>query len=776
MDRDRSWRVFVCLALLAAGGCEEPAPVDEEDDAAPLVSVSGGRVEPGEPADRAEVPADPCAGVSCDDGDPCTEDACKATTGLCVHEPVDGACDGVVFVHVRDETGAPLPGAEVRAGAVTGKTDPEGNTYLQGLPTDANVVVRGSMEGYTPATARSRAMVVPAQATLTLRAKGDPHLFSGDAGADVTRDGIRVLVPPHSVVGATGAIATGEVALTIVPFDPSKVPLDESPAPLVGTMEGEEVGLESVFMVEIGLEVDGEPATLAPGAKTHITVPIPEALQDENEEGDEIPVWSLDEETASWTYEGKGKVLVGADGKKALAFDGPVASWWNCDQPWTNSNCVDVTVLEAAGLNVIGANVTLSGLSYQGGQTVSTGYDGRACIDFKRGDTVSVKASHPDHHAPADWPIVLEGWDEGASCDEGGGPCAKLTMTFLPCDPADCTLSSCASCCLTCEEDEFCQGGACYDLACSQHAWPGCDGCPCESCICAKDPYCCTKQWDSLCARQCEEDCGGSMCLGADTAVTPWIENLHVPGTWCEGEKCVEGTTCHNGVCVSVACLPKWKKDSCHDGCTARSAGGCDGCPCQKLVCAEKPDCCTANWSQACAEICAVKTAGVCPELAAALREKANPTLKGPKAAGCKAATLEEVASLACHDCVCDALPYCCSVGWDDVCTKQCAACDSTVCPAVLDFLEKLPCSTDTDCPSGEACGGGWCAPGDCVPFQDGACADGCSATGEPGGGCENCACQDVVCDTNPYCCLTDWGPFCAAQCDVLLPGHCSGP
>ena len=33
---------------------------------------------------------DPCEGVECDDGDPCTKDTCDSTTGACVFEPIEG--------------------------------------------------------------------------------------------------------------------------------------------------------------------------------------------------------------------------------------------------------------------------------------------------------------------------------------------------------------------------------------------------------------------------------------------------------------------------------------------------------------------------------------------------------------------------------------------------------------------------------------------------------------------------------------------------------------
>jgi len=41
----------------------------------------------------------------------------------------------------------------------------------------------------------------------------------------------------------------------------------------------------------------------------------------------------------------------------------------------------------------------------------------------------------------------------------------------------------------------------------------GCGGCPCESCVCGMDSWCCDTEWDDLCVEECELDCGMS-CVG----------------------------------------------------------------------------------------------------------------------------------------------------------------------------------------------------------------------------------------------------------------------
>jgi hypothetical protein len=48
---------------------------------------------------------------------------------------------------------------------------------------------------------------------------------------------------------------------------------------------------------------------------------------------------------------------------------------------------------------------------------------------------------------------------------------------------------------------------------CFPHASPGCDDASCQSAVCAADPFCCSSNWDGLCALQAADLCGG-LCGG----------------------------------------------------------------------------------------------------------------------------------------------------------------------------------------------------------------------------------------------------------------------
>jgi len=46
------------------------------------------------------------------------------------------------------------------------------------------------------------------------------------------------------------------------------------------------------------------------------------------------------------------------------------------------------------------------------------------------------------------------------------------------------------------------------------------------------------------------------------------------------------------------------------DGCTPRSANGCDGCACEYAVCMAVPSCCSGRWDAKCADLCNESPAG----------------------------------------------------------------------------------------------------------------------------------------------------------------------
>ena len=102
--------------------------------------------------------------------------------------------------------------------------------------------------------------------------------------------------------------------------------------------------------------------------------------------------------------------------------------------------------------------------------------------------------------------------DGGAGCSGGvcGGPCVPDCSGLLAPD-AECGSDGCGGSCGECSAGYLCgpppDGYLCLPTGCYARPIPGCDGCKCEECVCAIDPYCCEQEWDAICAGECSGDC-----------------------------------------------------------------------------------------------------------------------------------------------------------------------------------------------------------------------------------------------------------------------------
>ena len=249
--------------------------------------------------------------------------------------------------------------------------------------------------------------------------------------------------------------------------------------------------------------------------------------------------------------------------------------------------------------------------------------------------------------------------------------------------------------------------------------------------------------------------------------------------------------------------------DGCADSCLTQCGDGtcgkkygenCSNCPTDCGACAG--NCCETHLNVGCEEpainACVCATAPACCALTwydecSVLAEACGATCEPPKPSPCcdhqsvqPGCDLDPI----CETCVCDALPYCCIVAWDEACT-QCGAgngcgqsglsCEST-CGCTQGPLEPLDCCTDKStagCSDAECedcvcalepacCEVAWDGPCDlaaaglcndtcgCFPSDGSCCKDNGSA------GCSELGCQGCVCGLDPYCCDTTWDFVCS--------------
>ena len=116
-------------------------------------------------------------------------------------------------------------------------------------------------------------------------------------------------------------------------------------------------------------------------------------------DGDLIPAWSFDEERGIWIEEGFGVVSLSPRGDFSWSFNASHLSWWNCDRPWTDKNCIHVYVGhiqngDAAPSPLSGALVSVDGHSYNYYAETPTAPTGETCLEAKRGELSAIRVIH----------------------------------------------------------------------------------------------------------------------------------------------------------------------------------------------------------------------------------------------------------------------------------------------------------------------------------------------------------------------------------------------
>ena len=153
-------------------------------------------------------------------------------------------------------------------------------------------------------------------------------------------DGAKVSVSPSMFVDQQGNAITDNIEVTITPVDVSTpVGIAAFPGEFAGIAEQGQAAptpIISYGTVEYKFTKNGEEIQLAPGEQAEIEIPI-YVTEHQNGSaiviGNEIPLWSLNEDTGIWLQEGTGTVVASSESPTNLALSATVShfSWWNCD-------------------------------------------------------------------------------------------------------------------------------------------------------------------------------------------------------------------------------------------------------------------------------------------------------------------------------------------------------------------------------------------------------------------------------------------------------------
>ncbi|HZF48237.1 MAG TPA: carboxypeptidase-like regulatory domain-containing protein [Polyangiaceae bacterium] len=338
-----------------------------------------------------------------------------------------------LFLQVSDVGGAPIPLAVVMVQGTIQTTDGAGRLLLEGLPT-GRFVARVEARGFAPASA---VVDLPEGAhggtEVRLHPLGQPIPLDAQKGGTIEKAGVRVVIPPASLVTEDGEYVTGMVEATVVPLDPTSRPLF-SPVPLEGVSldNGEVVGLDSGFMAEVSLWKEGRRLQLAPGAKAKLAFPLPDAVAAKYSAGDVIEAWWVDLDGGRFREDGAGTLQESSTepGKLEWVVDVEHFTWWNCDAPWTDKNCFNVTVKDAAGMPVQNASLSAEGVSYIDISAPKfTDVNGKACISIKLGESATLLVGGKVSPLAT---VPVTGSGPASSCNGFGAPCKPVDITLAP--------------------------------------------------------------------------------------------------------------------------------------------------------------------------------------------------------------------------------------------------------------------------------------------------------------------------------------------------------
>jgi hypothetical protein len=356
-------------------------------------------------------------------------------------------------------------------------------------------------------------------------------------------------------------------------------------------------------------------------------------------------------------------------------------------------------------------------------------------------------------------------------CGACDGTCCVANDSFGCVDKVvqDCVCADDLFCC-TVEWDGLCAAqadncGSCNGDCCSANGTAGCDDEEVEACVCEIDAFCCLVAWDNLCVAEvnefqcglCESPvvCGDDMCEeGEDCKSCPDDCGECCGNTMCEalhGEDC---TTCPEDC---GECPAECGDGVCHEGETCvnclQDCGDCEGSCC---IPNGTPGCINANV-QACvcavdSYCCNVQWDNLCAEEADDCGSCNGDCCAAHNNPGCDDEAVEK--------CVCGVDPYCCNTAWDNLCVAE---------------VEDEDCGS---CEAGDVCGDGLCGdtencsdcPGDC-----GECCGNDVCEGLFGEDCATCPgdcgecpaeCGDNTCQEGETCvnCVADCG-LCAGSC-----------
>jgi len=288
-----------------------------------------------------------------------------------------GGCGGskttLVYGRLVDAQGqTPSAAGEVVAGDKKVSTNESGFFTIE-VMSDVETKLHAHVTGYAPTVKTFTAPSESSTFILVTLLKWDATTqFDAAAGGSIATGGTTITFPANALN------ASGQVTVNLAHLDPSD--LGERGAFPGGFVTSDGRMLESFGAVAIEVEdATGQPVNLKSGQSASAQLGVV------GSPGDSVPMWYFDESTGRWKEEGS---LTGcASGTCTGSL--PHLSWWNADKVMETA-CLKACAKNAAGDPAVGVSLEARGVGYNGSSYGTTGYDGCACLDVRKGSQVEI--------------------------------------------------------------------------------------------------------------------------------------------------------------------------------------------------------------------------------------------------------------------------------------------------------------------------------------------------------------------------------------------------
>jgi hypothetical protein len=266
-----------------------------------------------------------CGGSS-SSGDPVTEGATDTSSQVDSRSQANDPIYADVNVTVSQATdqNAPIEGVSVslnnRAGVsvASGVTNSSGAISFSDVQAGAHYTVEVRAEGYITSNKSLESLLESEEdrdVAVRLIAQNAPITLAGGVGTVTTTDGVEITLGENAfVVESTGEAHSGDVTAVITEIDVSDPEhLAAYPASLTGMFSGGETAeLYTFGVIDINFyNENGDYLQLASGQTADVLFPVSQLQHNDGRSvaaGDEIGLWTLDEDTGVWEFDSNGVV------------------------------------------------------------------------------------------------------------------------------------------------------------------------------------------------------------------------------------------------------------------------------------------------------------------------------------------------------------------------------------------------------------------------------------------------------------------------------------